>query len=447
VNTFGRACVFLLLFVTPIVRAQDDSPKPAGRGPGPDMQEPEVSEAEPLPLSGSQKITLGGQQGQNFLAPILRIMEMFDSNPHLGNNSATGASGTVVYGKVILQRERERSETRLRFGGGETFYPSQPQLNWNYENFSLVQIIRLPRWTFLFAGELFHSPTINFGDLEHYTTPAQLIDEGGLSQITLPTQSIFTQQLSQLNVSELGEARYRLDSQTIVTASVGCSQLRFLVGGLTNTDEFIFLTGINRALTTRDTITLAYGHNVFDLQGVGPSIDADFVEGSYGHLLTGKLLFDVSVGPQLFTDALGPGRRLFLGGHSSVEYRAPAGNLAFTFLRSITAGSGVLLGAQTNTIELVGTRTLSRKWTGSAQFGYARNAYLQKVHGQREKALLGGFAGLTISRTLGPLASLFLTYNLQQQDAGNACLTCATSLHHYQIFGGIDLRLRPIEIH
>jgi hypothetical protein len=441
--------VLLLLFVAPIVRAQDDSPKPAGAGPYPEGQQPETIQTEPLPLSGAQEITLGSPQSQNLLAPMLRIMQTFDSNPAgATTDSASAASGTNIYGRVVLQRERQRSETRLRFGGGETFYPSLPNLNSNYQNFSIAQIIRLHRWTFLFASELFHSPRTNFGDLEHYTTPAQLIDETGLSQVSLPTQSIFTQQLSRLSISELGEARYRLGSQTSYTASAGFSQLRFLVGGLTNINQFTFLTGINHALTERDTVTLAYGHNVFDLQGISDSIYADFVEASYGHLLTGKLLFDASVGPELFKGAFGSGRRVFIGGHSSLEYKTATGDLAFTFLRSITAGSGVLVGAQTNTIELVGTRTLSRKWTASAQLGYARNAYLQNVNGQKNKPLLGGFAGLTISRTLSSFASLFFGYNLQDQTRGDTCLvaSCIAGLHRYQIIGGMDLRLRPIDI-
>lgn len=447
-NRFGRICVLLLLFVAPIVRAQDDSPKPAGRGPYADAQQPEISQTEPLPLSGAQEITLGSPQSQNLLAPMLRIMQMLDSNPGGVTDSANAASGTAVYGRIVLQRTRQRSETRLRFGGGETFYPSRPHLDSNYQNFSIAQIIRSHRWMFLFASELFHSPTINFGDLEHYTTPAQLIDETGLSQVTLPTQSIFTQQLSRLNISELGEARYKLGSQTSLTSSVGFSQLRFLVGGLTNINQFTFLTGINHALTARDTVTLAYGHNVFDLQGINDSIHADFVEASYGHLLTGKLLFDVSLGPELFKDAFGSGRRLFIGGHSSLEYKTAAGDLAFTFLRSITAGSGVLVGAQTNTVELLGTRTLSRKWTGSAQLGYARNAYLQSVNGRKTKPLLGGFAGLTVSRTLSSFASVFFSYNLQDQNPGDPCLvaSCISGLHRYQIIGGMDLKLSPIKI-
>ena len=73
-NRFERIGVLLLLFVAPIVRAQDDSPKPAGRGPYPDVQQPETSQTEPLPLSGAQEITLGSPQSQNLLAPMLRIM-------------------------------------------------------------------------------------------------------------------------------------------------------------------------------------------------------------------------------------------------------------------------------------------------------------------------------------------------------------------------------------
>jgi hypothetical protein len=53
---------------------------------------------------------------------------------------------------------------------------------------------------------------------------------------------------------------------------------------------------------------------------------------------------------------------------------------------------------------------------------------------------------LTISRTLGSLASLFFSYNLQDQNPGNPCLNCVAGLHRYQVIGGIDLRLRPIAI-
>jgi len=321
-------------------------------------------------------------------------------------------------------------------------------LNSNYESLSVGQTIGWQRWEFRFASELFHSPRTNFGDLEHFTRPAQLIDETGISQLVIPDQSIFTQQLARLSVSSLGEAQYKLGSQTSFTASAGFSELRFLVGGLTNVNQFTFLTGINHALNARDTVTLAYGRNIFDLHGITHSIDADFVEAAYGHQLTGKLLFDMSLGPQVLHDAFGPGGHLFIGGHSSLEYKAARGDLMLTFLRSITAGSGVLVGAQTNTIELSEALTLSRNWTGSASLGYARNANLENANGQKSKPLLGGYAGLMIARRLSSGASLFFSYNLQRQNLGGPCLMggCSAGPRRDQIIGGIDLDLHPIHI-
>lgn len=447
-NGFGRICVVLLFSITAtIVSAQNDNPGPADVAPHPqESDNTQYLQTEPLPLSGAQEVTLGSTESPNFLFPSLRVFQMLETNP--AGPGTPAASATAVYGGVILQRDRRRSQTRLRFGGGETFYPSQSRLNSNYENLSVEQTIAWRRWEFLFASELFHSPRTNFGDLEHYTRPAQLIDETGISQLVIPDQSIFTQQLARLSVSSLGEARYRLGSQTSFTASVGFSELRFLVGGLANVNQFTFLTGINHALNARDTVTLAYGHNVFDLHGITHSIDVDFVEAVYGHQLTGKLLFDMSLGPEVLHDAFGSGRHLFVGGHSSLEYKAAKGDLMLTFLRSITAGSGVLLGAQTNTIELSVSRTLSRNWAGSASLGYARNANLENASGEKSEPLLGGYAGLMIARRLSSGASLFFSYNLQRQNLGGPCLIagCSPGLRRDQIMGGIDLDLRPIHI-
>ena len=117
-----------------------------------------------------------------------------------------------------------------------------------------------------------------------------------------------------------------------------------------------------------------------------------------------------------------------------------------TFLRSITTGSGILFGAQTNTVELHGTRALSRKWAGSVLLGYARNANLQNAKPTRP--LLGQYAGLTIDRTLSSYAMLFFGFNLQSQNRGGPCLTagCSAGLTRGQVIGGIDFSFRPIHI-
>jgi len=226
----GRICVLLLSFLPLVVCAQNDNLGP-GEVVAPqasdDGQQVHGSPTEPLPLSGAQEITLRDPQDQNLLSPGVRVMQVFDSNPAGVNpNSESPADGAMVYGSLVFQLERKRSETKLRFGGGGTFYPSQSNLNSNYQNLSFAQMITLRRWSFLFASELFHSPKTNFGDLDHYTGPA-LIDETGMSQVVLPNQSVFTQQLSRLSFSNVGEARYRLGSRTSLTASAGYSQLRF----------------------------------------------------------------------------------------------------------------------------------------------------------------------------------------------------------------------------
>ena len=86
----------------------------------------------------------------------------------------------------------------------------------------------------------------------------------------------------------------------------------------------------------------------------------------------------------------------------------------FTYMRGLSAGSGVFLGATSNTFSGTAHYQFTRFWTGSVNGGYALNNSLAPA-GAATTSFNNWFIGANLGRQIGPHAQINFNYGLQRQ--------------------------------
>jgi hypothetical protein len=135
---------------------------------------------------------------------------------------------------------------------------------------------------------------------------------------------------------------------------------------------------------------------------------------------------------------------------SSLRYGFRTGDLALSYLRHMTGGSGVLIGAQTDETRLTLGRQLSRTFSGLLNLVYARNGALrQTTAGLLDRSFNSWGASVQLNRSLGGNNSMFFNYGVQREGSGTAfCAgsSCGTVLLRHYFSLGFSWQFHPIRI-
>lgn len=125
------------------------------------------------------------------------------------------------------------------------------------------------------------------------------------------------------------------------------------------------------------------------------------------------------------------------------------GSLGLSYDRALTGGSGVLLGAQTNLVQLTAQRVLTRAWQGSMSLGYATNRSVAvSGAGTNLVPLRSWYAAAKIARRLDS-GSLFLGYGIRSQNGyAGACTGagCGSSFIVQQLSLGFNWNFRSLAL-
>jgi hypothetical protein len=170
---------------------------------------------------------------------------------------------------------------------------------------------------------------------------------------------------------------------------------------------------------------------------------------AYGRKITGRLAFQVAAGPQEinFTgaDAVGNFHLWFVSVNSALSYERRRSGLSFSYVRGLNGGSGVLLGATSNTISGTAHYEFTRFWTGSVTGGYALNHSLAAA-GAASTQFDNWFIGANLGRRVGPHLQINFNYGATRQNNPAICPVVGgcggTGLQ--QTFGmSVNWHLRP----
>jgi hypothetical protein len=275
-----------------------------------------------------------------------------------------------------------------------------------------------------------------------------------------PGQSLLVPRGQNLTDSTAVEWDYRLTPRASITAVGSYALLHYFENDLANYGDASFQAGYNYQLTRFDTIAVSYQFSAIRYSNLGQSINSSTVQGVYSRRITGKLGFQIGVGPEFVTSSspiTGLPRTptstsissTYLSVNASVTYALKNVTLTGNYNHGVTGGSGVLIGAETDILTGSISDRISRATTVGATFGYGRNNGFAVGDATESQTYNYWFAGANLTRTLGRSVDVFGNYQFQYQNQNidtSACVgaACAENFTRNQFSVGVNFHKQPI---
>jgi hypothetical protein len=269
----------------------------------------------------------------------------------------------------------------------------------------------------------------------------------------VPGQSI--QSLGdRISNATVGQAQYTLGPRASINFSGTYGLAHFFKSGFLNSRNISLRFGYDYLINAKDTITFAVSSGFFGYSTGGSNFSSHTASAAYRRLLTGRLSVIVEGGPQLshFTSPLtGASNRYSWAARSVLRYFHGRNDLDVTYAHHITEGSGLLLGASTDSLRGQFGRILTRKWSATLHGDFSHNTSLKQTLGvgvDRHFTAWGG--GVQMQRTLGRRATLDFRYSVTRQTSNTSIcalnIPCGSIALRQQIGAGINWASRPYAI-
>jgi hypothetical protein len=449
---------------------QPSQPIPAYHSPlaslaGSDQeQEATPSEITPdtRPLAGAQELGLGMPRTEHsFWQPSVNVTSTFDSNALGGTGSGWVAENWVTAG-VDLHRMSENTDLTLSYVGGALFSSSSAVGNSVTQEFELGDQFTFRRWTLSLLEQLTYIPEAGFGYSGFGGLPG-LGSSLGLQSGFIPDQSILTAWGQRLANTSIAQANFSLTPRSSLTFLGGYSLLHFFDNDLLDDHDVMFQAGYNYQMDRQDTLALMYNFTALRYPGFNQLINVNAVNVSYGRRVTGRLAFQVAAGPEIIffqvpisgsstgsgsTGGTMPGTtEAYWSANASLSYQFQRSAIGLTYGHGVNGGSGVLAGAEGNTVTGTASRVLSRSLNGGLNFGYSRNSGLTTASTPSNQTYSYWFGGGNLSHPWGRRLNLFVNYQLEYQNSNSSfCVgpTCGDTFVRHLISIGLGWRDHPL---
>jgi hypothetical protein len=427
-------------------------------------------------LAGAAPFTLGSlEHSRNIFDPGISFSQVGQLVPGTSGQSVlTGNS--VISASLNFNRTWSEYHFTTIYNGGETFnqgYGSAPTFfgqtsaHTQFHGLAVTQEADWARWHVLLRDDFMASPGAAFSGqgMGGPGLAAQFSSMLGsslnsLAQSFQPSETVNTGSAMRYRNSILGQAEYSFSRRSALTFSGSYGLLHFTGTGYFNSTMLDTQAGYDYLLDPSNSIAILASYGKINYAGTGtpatgPSTTgtgnstSDYVGAlAYGRKITGRLAFQVAAGPQeiLFSGAGGAGNfhLLFVSINSALSYERRRSGVSFSYVRGLTAGSGVFLGATGNTFSGSGHYQFTRFWTGNVNGGYALNNSLAPA-GAASTQFDNWFFGANIGRRVGPHAQVNFNYGATKQNTPANCpvVFCGgTGLQ--QTFGmSVNWHLRP----
>jgi hypothetical protein len=267
---------------------------------------------------------------------------------------------------------------------------------------------------------------------------------GTLSNISgqafVPAETIQTGNVTRYRNSVLGQAEYSFSRRSAVTFSASYGLLNFSDPGYVSSHSFNVQGGYDYLLDPRNSIAVLANYGKIDFVGTAISATNITAAAAYGRKITGRLAFQVEAGPQQIRVGYGPGKfqRSVLWVNSAMTYGWRRSGVSLSYTRGFGNGSGVFLGAKSNTFTGLGHYQFTRFWVGSVTGGYALNNSLVPA-GVASTSFNDWFIGANLGRQIGPHAQINFNYGLQRQSSPATCPVVSCGVTGFQHTFGMTL--------
>jgi hypothetical protein len=457
-KTWGPLILIVLCVST--VRAQDsvDAPKPAMAGDNAASLQSGASTDIPdtRPLAGVQNLSLGSKTtSHSFLLPsfgVTSAIQFNSGNSSVGNSSP--ASTTYLSGRLALNKTSSRSELLLDYLAGGSFSTYSNGGNSIIQSLDFSETIRGGRWSQTFGEQFSYLPgsSFNFGGLgglgNFGVSLAGVGVTPGFRQDLVPNQSILTNGSARISNAAIAQTTYALGYRSSLSLFGTYGTLHFLNSGFQNSSSVAGGAGYNYLLSPLNSMSVSYGFSRYLFSHLPVGADSHTVQLSFARRITGRLSFQIGAGPdvQVYRSPLaGSGTVLSWTLNSGLNYQLRNWGMGFNYSHSLSDGSGVLAGAETDMVSGYLSRGFGN-WQGSTNVGYSRNRALQQMS-VSAIAPQSWFAGAQMSRRFVSFGSLFFSYNVSRQSSLTAvCLlpACGANSLTQTVSLGYNWGFRPI---
>jgi hypothetical protein len=236
-----------------------------------------------------------------------------------------------------------------------------------------------------------------------------------------------------------------------VTLSGSYGILRFIQAGNIDTNDAIFSSGYNYALSQKNTIGVLYRFSGYRYIGVSQAINDHVAQLAYGRKITGRLALQLFGGPEVTTFRVPFGsstNKISGSGSGNLTYELSRSSLSLMYSHGVSGGSGQFTGSNTDQLQGTVNHQLSRLWQGNVTFGFARNTNLGLSNpSQVSQTYDSWFIGGGLGRSLGRTANFTFAYTAYLQNSRlSVCAagTCGTSYIQHQISLDFQWHTRPL---
>jgi hypothetical protein len=443
----------------------------------PQQYDPSQVSPDENTLAGAAPFTLGSlQHTGNIFDPVISVSQLGQTVPIAsGKTILTGIS--VASGSLNFNRTWSEYQFTTVYNGGETFnlgYGAAPGFfgatspHFQFHNLSVTQEAAWARWHVLLRDNFVASPGAQFSGqgIGGPGLVAQFSSMLGsslnnLGQSFQPVETINTAEAMRYQNSILGQAEYSLSRRSALTFSGSYGVLDFTGAGYFSSTKYNAQAGYDYQLDPSDSFAILASYGKIDYNGTGTGATGTLLTGNgnsttdylgalaFGRKITGRLAFQVAAGPQEIYST-GPGAAgklhlLFASVNSALTYERRRSGVSFTFVRGLSTGSGVILGATSNAFSGSAHYQLTRHWSAIVNGGYALNNSLPTA-GAATIRFDNWFAGANLGRQIGTHAQINFNYGaLEQNNPPNCPQAICGGVGLQQIVGmSVNWHLRSI---
>jgi hypothetical protein len=369
---------------------------------------------------------------------------------YYGSGVVTGS--TVLSGDVAYTAKSTVRPFNLLFAGG-VILPNQSGQGTTYFTSATVSQGYVTRsWVFNISDSvsfLPQSPTTGLSGIAGVGDLGALPVQGPVEG---PAGGIFSNAGNQVANSLSGSVERQITHNTSISGAGFWSVLHFL----DNNDglDFTEISGsaaINRRLDARSSMSLDAVYSTFSYGSASgqPDIETRGINLSYQRVLSRTLSMSVSAGPQWVSSsnsALVPSS-LNASASATLSYSRKYTNASVGYFHGVTAGSGVLAGAQSDNVYAGAGRSFGRNWVASLTAGYSHSAGLTQLSNGSlgipvNEVYNTIFGGAQLTRAISTRFSGYVSYTAQNQSS-NYALGAQNALNGTAHTFGIGITFTP----
>ena len=441
------------------------SPLASGADNGQDeAPNPQLMQPDTRSLTGVQDLSLGTMALEHsYWQPRLALSETVDSNP-VSSSAGNGSWGTwtSILGGVDIHRVSGISELLVSYTGGGMFSTGNSEASTGVvQELSFKDKYSFRRSTLSVFDQLSYLPESSFGFAG--TAGAGLPGVGpggGVGSGFTPGQSILTPEGQNLSNAFDVELDTKLTARSSLTFVGGYSLLRYFDNDVSNYGDATFQAGYNYQITRKDTIAVSYNFSAYRYSNVDQSLNLNTIQGSYGRRITGRLAFQIAAGPQ-FVSSRFPitsstssasatttsSSQLYWTLNAALQYQLRRAQVSASYNHSVTGGSGVLAGAETDIAQGSFNQQVSRTFNVGFNAGYSRNRGIADSAGPEAQTYSYWFTGVNVTHPFGRSLDMFMNYQFQYQDSSTSgCVgsVCSMNIVRNQLMFGLNVHKQPI---